>query len=210
MQLNIISEFWAQVSMPSLILDIIWPNSIDELSESQSNPAADEFKIVYALMTDLDGFYGGPIWRSDYHGKADSWLDLTPKLQSVLPKEEDSKSTGIVNVHWHPSKPEKVFLQGRGRYHFVSDDNGATFSAVSSPGNTVGYSQEAKVHPKRPDWILIKALRDSCSWDLFSPECTADLWISKDFGHSWKNLTEASKGKISGFNDFEWGAKLPM
>ena len=169
-----------------------------------------DHKVVYALLADIDGFYGGPLWRSDYHGKADSWHDVTPKLIEALPKDKSKGAAGVVNIHWHPSKPERVLFQGRDQYHWVSEDGGESFTSVSAPGNTLGLTQEMKIHPTNPKWILAKAERDSCWPDFAAPDCTADLWISKDFGATWKNLTEASKGKVAGVRDFEWGLKLPM
>jgi len=117
---------------------------------------------------------------------------------------------GVVALHWSEFRAEQVFFQGRGRWHWVSSDAGASFRAVPSPGNTLGFSQEIKVHPYQSDWILAKVQRDSCYPDLKSPSCGADLFVSKNFGTTWKNLTEQSGGKMNGVRDFEWGSKMPM
>ena len=48
---------------------------------------------------------------------------------------------GISDVKVSPALPQHLFLQGRGRYHFVSRDGGRSFSAIPTPGNSTGYEQ---------------------------------------------------------------------
>ena len=50
-------------------------------------------------------------------------------------------NTGIVALHWHAAKPERILLQGKGRYHFLSTDYGATLKALNSPKDTQGFAQ---------------------------------------------------------------------
>lgn len=52
--------------------------------------------------------------------------------------------------------------------------------------------------------------RDICLTYGRSPYCAYDLFVTKDFGSSWTNLTEASKGRVTSFRDFEWGAQMDM
>lgn len=47
-------------------------------------------------------------------------------------------------------------LQGKGRFHFVSTDSGATYKAIMTPGDTLGFGHEIKVHPRQQDWLLAK------------------------------------------------------
>jgi hypothetical protein len=195
-----------QVTLPGRILDVVWPSKDGPSSET----SPDAHKYVYALVADTEGFPGGPLWRSDYHGKADSWKDVTPQLAAVLPANDTYGHAGVVAVHWHPTRPERILFQGRGRYHFVTSDGGATFVAAKTPGYNVGYIQEIKPHPRQADWLLAKARRDVCSRDYHADECAVDLWVSKDFGATWSNLTAASNGQMAGVRDFEWGCKLPQ
>lgn len=88
----------------------------------------------------MDGFDGGPLWRSDSSGSPSSWADMSSKLQAALPAGE-STSTGVVALHWHVGKPERILLQGKGRTHWVTADYGATVKAVSTPKGTQGFSQ---------------------------------------------------------------------
>ena len=195
--------------MQGRILNLVWPTGPQTPpAPPPKDPTAP--KTVFALVADVDGFGGGPLWRSDYHGKADSWKDVTPALQEALPKNETMAHVGVVDVVWHEALPDRLFLLGRGRYHWVSTDAGATFTAHPSPGNTIGAGQEVKVHPKQRDWLLVKVRRDECINDYRSPLCGHDLFVSKDFGTSWTNLTEVSGAKMAKVRDFDWGAKLPV
>lgn len=167
--------------------------------EHASRDAA--LQYIFALTADVDGFDGGPLWRSDNYGKPESWVDLTPEMQSepgftrprgrgapvqrlvtstqrgarchavstylglieppcnglglstlpccllarpplpeALPQGEQTL-LGVVELHWHPEKPERILFQGKGRYHFVSTDYGATLKAVKTPKDTLGYVQ---------------------------------------------------------------------
>ena len=45
---------------------------------------------------------------------------------------------GVVDIIWHEEKPERILFQGKGSFHFLSTDYGATFKALPTPGNTIG------------------------------------------------------------------------
>ena len=196
--------YFPQVTLQGRVLDLVWITPKQEPTD-HSPP-----KNVFALVADIDGFPGGPLWRSDYHGKADSWKDMTSQLHAAIPANETMTHAGVANIIWNDIKPDRVLLLGRGRWHWVTSDSGATFKAIPSPGNTLGFGQEVKPHPRQADWLLAKVRRDACTTDYRSAACGHDLFISKDFGDSWKNLTEASNGKVTSVRDFEWGAKLAM
>lgn len=191
-----------QVTLPGRISDLVWAGGV-----AGGKPA----KVVFGLVTNTDGFAGGPLWRSDYYGHADSWKDITGVLQAALPTTNSTTgSLGVVAIRAHKDKPDSIFLQGRDRFNWVSSDGGQTFTAVPSAGGTLGYSQEMKLHPRQSDWLLAKAQRNECLLNFRSPSCGNDLFVSKDFGATWKNLTEAAGGRIASFRDFEWGATLPV
>lgn len=189
-----------QVTIQSRILDLIW---ITTKPEDKNPPPS-----VFAITADLDGYPGGPLWHSDYYGRADSWKDATPLLQAALPSNETATHIGVVALHWHESKPSQILFQGRGRWNWITSDSGTTFTAVRTPGNAIGFVQEIKTHPHQAEWLLAKARRDVCLTDPKSPFCGSDLFVSKDYGRSWNNLTAASNGKVTSVRDFEWGAKL--
>ena len=57
---------------------------------------------------------------------------------------------GVVDLIWHEKKPDRILFQGKGSYHFLSTDFGATFKALHTPGDTIGYGQDIKTHPPPP------------------------------------------------------------
>ena len=52
---------------------------------------------------------------------------------------------------------------------------------VDTPGRTLGFWHEFKIHPIRPDWILAKVRRSVCEeWDASTnPWCAYDLFVSQ-------------------------------
>ncbi len=52
---------------------------------------------------------------------------------------------------------------------------------VETPGRTLGFWHEVKVHPGRPEWILAKVRRNICEqWDASTnPQCAYDLFVSQ-------------------------------
>ncbi|KDD72009.1 hypothetical protein H632_c4009p0, partial [Helicosporidium sp. ATCC 50920] len=117
-------------------------------------------------------------------------------------------TAGVASVYlWAPDN-RRVFLQGRGQWHWTSTDGGATFRAAPSPGGTEGEWQTVELHPRRADWVLARTRRQVCAQDRRSPQCAWDLFLSQDFGASWRNLTESSKGHVASVRDFAWGAAL--
>lgn len=182
-------------------------NRINDLKWAAGPDGTVNDKYVFALTMDVDGFPGGPLWRSDNGGHPGSWVDATQQIAAALPTANVSLA-GVVDILWHEKKPDRLLLQGKGRYHFLSTDWGASFKAISSPGNTEGYGQEMRLHPRQPDWILAKVRRNECLLDRHSPACAYDLFLTKDFGSSWTNLTANSAGRISSFRDYDWGCKM--
>ncbi|KAL4860184.1 Vacuolar protein sorting/targeting protein 10 [Chlorella vulgaris] len=166
-------------------------------------------KYIFAMTMDVDGFPGGPLYRSDSGGQPNSWADATPKLAAALP-QGNMTLTGVMDVLWHKDKPERLFIHGKGRFHFVSSDYGGSFSAVAGPGGTEGYGQELRLHPRQTDWILAKVRRNECLVDRRSTSCGFDLFLTQDFGGSWTNLTANSAGRISSFRDYDWGCRMDM
>lgn len=192
------------VTLQSRVLDVVWPTSKRVPPNGTDSRTS---KSAFALVADLDGFPGGGLWRSGDEGR--SWKDESAALRSSLPPGADETThVGITSIVWHDSNPQRLFLLGRGRFHWTSDDGGATYRGVATPGNTVGLGQVIRPHPRQPDWLMANVRRDACLIDPRSPLCALDLFISKDWGGSWTNLTEASGGKITGFRDFDWAAKL--
>ena len=53
----------------------------------------------------------------------------------------------------------------------MSSDWGATFKALPSPGDTEGYGQELRLHPRQPDWVLARVRRNACHADRRRSVC---------------------------------------
>ena len=51
------------------------------------HPAAAAPQYIFGLTMDVDGFPGGPLWRSDAAGRADSWRDASAQVAASLPAE---------------------------------------------------------------------------------------------------------------------------
>lgn len=46
--------------------------------------------------------------------------------------------------------------------HWISEDFGHTYEAVKTPGDTLGYGADIKIHPTQPDWVLSLVRRNEC------------------------------------------------
>ena len=71
-----------------------------------------------------------------------------------------------------------AYLRLQGRFHFVSSDYGATFKALPTPGDTEGYGQEIRPHPRQPDWLLARVRRNECIADRRRWEAQQAGWLS--------------------------------
>lgn len=66
------------------------------------------------------------------------------------------------------------------------------YGQVDTPGKTLGFWHEIKIHPSRPEWVLAKVRRLVCEqWDSSTnPWCAFDLFYSQVS----LNATALSKG----------------
>lgn len=179
-----------------------------------AGPPSDPDKYVFAVTEPTAGAVGGRLWWSPDGGA--SWSDATPRLDGAFdapPPGAPATLKGVVDTWAHPGAPLRVLVQGAGAAHWITEDGGVTFKRLPTPGDTLGWYADLKLHPTRADWILAKVRRTAC----VSPAarrggdpaaCAHDLMASLDFGASWKNLTAASGGAVSAFWDFEWGAAV--
>lgn len=62
-----------------------------------------------------------------------------------------------------------------------SDERTISPAQVETPGRTLGFWHEIKIHPGRPEWILAKVRRNVCEeWDASTnPQCAYDLFLSQ-------------------------------
>eukprot|EP00892_Ulva_mutabilis_P002708 jgi/Ulvmu1/12438/UM009_0090.1 len=190
-----------KTTLHSELLSMSWSGGDDQWVWAITTGAADEY---------ADNQFHHVYWSKDY-GK--TMVDKFPALQQLVRAQPgggieqtmDDLNASVKAVLVHAANPKKVILWGEGKFLFISQDAGESFTVVPMPKDTFGMSHLTRPHPTQPDWLLSMAYRNSCyEGDVFS-ECSMDLWLSKDFGQTWENLTEKTKGKLAGFIDFDWG-----
>lgn len=178
-----------------------WSGGDDQWVWAITTGAADEFS---------DNQFHHVYWSKDY-GK--TMVDRFPEIQRLVQGQPggsvdptlDNLHASVRLVLVHAADPKKVILWGEGKFLFISDNAGESFGVYPMPKDTFGMSHLTRPHPTQPDWLLSMAYRNSCYEDEVFAECAMDLWLSKDFGKNWENLTLKTKGKLAGFIDFDWG-----
>lgn len=75
---------------------------------------------------------------------------------------ETPDMVGVVNIHFQDSHPGHMMFQGPGFHHWISNDFGRTYEPIETPGQTIGYGAEIKIHPSKPDWVLSRVRRNEC------------------------------------------------
>mmetsp|Transcript_30445 Transcript_30445/g.86055 ORF Transcript_30445/g.86055 Transcript_30445/m.86055 type:complete len:916 (+) Transcript_30445:131-2878(+) len=192
----------------SPVLDLRW------IVPTSGNTAADVDKVVLALTEGADGRFGGHLYRSDQYGRGETWVKVNDELKNALsPMERSSLSSeehelGVLEMFIHGTHPHHILLQGNSKFHWSTRDYGRTFLKVEAPGGVDGRSIFFKLHPTNPDFVLARVRSAECSQSDAKDSCVVDLYVSTDFGASWTSLTANSKGRVSAFVDFEWGAKM--
>ena len=81
--------------------------------------------------------------------------------------------------HW--GKPQQLLFQGPGFSHWISGDYGSTFETVHTPGDTLGFWNQIKTHPRQPDWLAAQVRRRDCleAGARTNPWCAWDVFVSK-------------------------------
>lgn len=190
-----------QTELHSELLTMSWSGGDDQWVWAITTGAADEYS--------QNQFHH--VYWSDNYGK--KFVDKFSELKKLVKSKPDggqddtmdNLNASIKAVIVHATNPQKVILWGEGQYLFISETAGASFEIVDVPPDTFGMSHQTRPHPTQPDWLLSMAYRNSCYKGDILGDCAMDLWLSKDFGRSWENLTAKTKGKLSGFIDFDWG-----
>lgn len=98
------------------------------------------------------------------------------------PGDPDVPETkGIVDIHMAADHPKQILFQGAGYKHWITEDFGRTFKSVETPGRTLGWWNDIKLHPNRPQWILAKTQRHECNRAdaATSKWCAYDLFVSE-------------------------------
>ena len=156
---------------------------------------------VWAVTTGTTGMMvsnARHVYWSNDHGE--SMVDKFPTMAKMVNERmgpDNDRLASVSQVLVHKDDPKKVLLWGDGNLSFMSKDGGSSLQLVDVPAGTLGLSHKLRQHPTQADWLLSIAYREICyisgSWG-----CAMDLWLSKDFGTSWKNLTAATGGRLAG------------
>ena len=136
-------------------------------------------------------------WSKDHGRTMKDRFQTMAKLVDAKFGSEHDRLASVSQIIVNAGDPKKVLLWGDGNVSFSSKDGGETLTLVDNPSDTLGLSHKIRQHPTQPDWLLSIAYRQSC-YLSGKGGCAMDLWVSKDFGNSWTNLTEASGGKLAG------------
>ena len=129
-------------------------------------------KTVY-ILTDKNILY-----RSTDEGK--SWSDEMSRL-----KRSDSTG-GVVSMELSGADKNRLVFLSDGRVHWATSDAGRTYKQIT---DTYRF-HEVKLHPKDGNMMLTCVLSDKCHDSSESGYCYKKLYVSKDFGKSWKFLTD--------------------
>jgi hypothetical protein len=95
-----------------------------------------------------------------------------PAAAAAVPPGQQTEM-GIVDLHWHPDKPERILFQGKGRFHFVTTDYGDNIKALATPKFTQGQVQ----------------VRTVCEW---KSRCCRGVW---HWDHLWMEVGRLSGGR---------------
>lgn len=178
------------------------------------NRTSDEESSIYVTTFTTSGYPGGPLWKGSGIGTGTiQWTAMADDLEKAVSMSgaqgpKGDVDLGVVGVHASPADSNILFLQGHGKWHWVSEDGGVTLRAIVTPALCEGRKEIVKLHPKQSKWILLRTTRDECDIDLMSSGCLFDLHVTKDLGKSWINLTDVSNGQLGGVRDFDWGIKI--
>lgn len=139
------------------------------------------------------------VYWSDNYGKTmvDRFDKMAKLVNDYLGGTDHDKMASVSEIHVHKSNPKKVLLWGDGNVSFYSEDGGDTLTVVDNPKDTLGLSHKIRPHPTQHDWLLSIARTEECYINDKSG-CHMDLWLSQDFGKTWKCLTDATDGKLKG------------
>jgi len=172
-----------------------WSGGDDQWVWALTTGAADDFSASQ---------FHHVYWSNNYGKK---FTDKFPELQKLVRAQAgggrdptmDNLDASIKLILVHAGNPQKVILWGEGKFLFLSEDAGATFKVLPVPKGTLGMSHLIRPHPTEPDWLLSIAYRNSCYQGGILSDCAMDLFLSKNFGQTWENLTQKTKGKLEGF-----------
>lgn len=151
----------------------------------------------------------GHLWRSKDGGV--TWSDetdagkLEPPRAKVTAAGTHRPEPGVRGLLYTPLSDKKVFFRGDFEFHWLTEDGGDTYKQVRGPQGYLGI-MPVRFHPSESDWFLAMARRWACYVEdpKMRRGCADDLFLTKDFGKTWTNLTLKAQDRILSFLDFDW------
>ena len=116
----------------------------------------------------------GKIYRSDDFGE--NWKDITNDVSDKLVVQ---RLTGS------PLDPNYVLAVSNKRVHFMSEDAGKTWRAITHSGAIHTYT----FHPTDPKRALLSSWTDPCDNPKASGPCKHILYFTKDAGRTFQEVT---------------------
>eukprot|EP00501_MAST-03F_sp_TOSAG23-6_P002230 GSMAST32.ASY1.ANO1.2330.1 assembled CDS len=129
------------------------------------------------------------VYRSSDAGR--SWTNQTSRL------EKFQKEKGIVEIVQSPVNKDFAILVSKDKVHWSTKDCGKTWSTI----NEKMVFTEMKMHPKDVNLILAAVMSDNCKNKSSEGFCYKNLYLSEDFGATWKFLQHY-------IVQFEWAHNL--
>lgn len=133
------------------------------------------------------------LYRSADDGR--TFANVNEQLEDA-DTEEDSTRNGVLAMHPSDADPARVFFKGGGTVHWVTYNGGRTFHAIRPRLRL----HEVKLHRTDPEAILATKLSDVCSGLSTSGFCYQSLYISYNFGTTWKEVVQYVQ-------QFAWGPR---
>jgi len=168
------------------------------------------FNLMFAMSRTVEDWVGGRLYKAD---DGSTWNDITYRLEGAITDDSTADGVylrGILWMEYHEKETQKLLVGGPSQSFYTTDDAGVTWTAKSYPNEGYGLLvHDVQWHPKEVNWILMKQARPECiSVSPMSPACAYDAMLSKDFGTTWTNLTQASNGAVTSFQDIGWAAAI--
>lgn len=125
----------------------------------------------------------GGLYRSTDSGR--TWTDATKLLKGV-----STSPVKVESIFLHPNSRDVIVVQGKGHFHFISNDQGNSFRPLAHQGPIHGFI----FHPKRVTWALMSRWTDACTRSsslaakATKEPCRHDLYVTRDSGASFNLL----------------------
>lgn len=125
----------------------------------------------------------GGVYRTDDGGK--SWTPTNRGIRVMfMPEEYPEFGQCVHKVAFHPSNPDRMYLQNHGGV-YRSDDGGAQWNPIEN-GLPSNFGFPIVVHPHQPDTAFLFPLE---AMERMPPERRCQVWRTTDAGGSWHQLT---------------------